>query len=170
MRINPCHACPLRNGCDNREALRKKASGTGARCISYDCDKLDKELRIGRRIMIETVILTPTDNPYYADDVYDRSRRNVKATISARSGYYRFACVVDPGEITEEDVAEGIDVNKIRFRKTMRHTRIVRFLDEPDTKMSVCGNVMRDGDCDRQDGGDCNCYQFSDGTVSDLSA
>jgi hypothetical protein len=159
MRINPCHACPLRNGCENREVLRKKASGTGARCISYDCDKLGKELRAGRRIMIETIILTPTDNHWY--DGWDRSYRNVKATITAHSGYYRFACVIDPGQITEDDIAENADLNKIRFRKTMRHTRIVQFLDEPDAEMSICGNVKRNGKCERQDGKECDCLQIA---------
>jgi hypothetical protein len=169
MRLNPCHACPLRKGCENLDQLKKKASGTGARSISYDCAKLDKEMRIGRRILIETVILTPTDNPYYGGDVYDRSRRNVKATITARSGYYRFACIVDPGQITEEDVAEGVDTNKIRFRKTMRHTRIMGFMDEPDAEISMCGNVKRDGKCERQDGRECDCYQFTDGSVDHMN-
>jgi hypothetical protein len=154
MRINPCHACPLRNGCEEKKAIQAKASGTGARSISYDCDKLEKELRIGRRILIENVILSPGD--YEME--YSRSWFKVKATITGRSGYYRFACVVDPGQITEEMTVEGIDINKIRFRRTMRHTRIVGFLDEPDAILCACGNVQIDGLCDTPGGlKKCDC-------------
>lgn len=109
--------------------------------------------------------------PTFSYDSYDHEvtigRREVKATIHSSHGN-EFACVVDQSDIDkmveDEVVAENADPTKIRWRKTMRHSRIVRFLDEPSWTRRNCGNLISpDGACHTHDGV-CTCKHY--GTIA----
>lgn len=89
---------------------------------------------------------------------------NVPATITSVATGYRFACTVDPIDEVM-NTPNGEDANKYRFRRKMRHFRIVRFLDEPDLRICEAGNLIRDGVCDRKDavpGEKCACQFMSE--------
>ena len=137
-RINPCFGCKLSVGCEIRDEWSSKISRLGFRSVTFDCDKLQKELRLGRRIMVST--------PHGA----------LKATIT---GYGRaeYSCIVDPGQIGEEETLEGVDANIVRFRRTRHARTIVRFLDEPDAVLCSNGNPFTaSGICDTRDD-ECRC-------------
>lgn len=78
------------------------------------------------------------------------SRKMVKATITAIGPGHAFACVVDPGQITEEDLIgePSTGVDGVRFWRKRRHSRIAKFLNEPDDKPCKFGNLRRNGKCD----------------------
>jgi hypothetical protein len=157
--IKPCRGCPLREGCVQRDNFRARARATqGAVSVTFRCDLLAEALRPGRRV----VIRTPTREAVYSYDggEYDGvHHKEVKATIAA-SRLGTFACVVDHGEIDDEEIFESVrDQSLIRFRKRMLHSRIIRFLDEPDWPVCGHGRVMAGGGCDRPDGTECYCEQ-----------
>ena len=156
MRINPCFCCPLRVGCPDKAAWKAKASATGFRSVTFDCARLTAELRPGRNIEIE--IPRFEDERYYSEDSCEiiMGRKLVRATIVSAYGS-KFSCVVEPGQISEDEICPTIrDKDKIRFRKSRRHTTIKRFLTGPDaTIRQGCGHIVRDGRCDIPVGEDC---------------
>lgn len=154
VRINPCFRCPLATGCEHRNELRRRVSGIGARSVNFPCDRLAAEVRPGRRIVIS--------HPVWYEDGGDYRRMNVPATITSITTGYRFACIVDPIEEVMF-MQDGKDANKYRFRRTMRHFRIVRFLEEPDEKFCELGQLRRLDRCDVRDG-ECLCEQFNAAT------
>lgn len=159
VRLNPCFGCPIKVGCDLRAAWSAKISGLGLRSVWFNCDRLAAELRVGRRI----IVAAPVSDGYG----YDSSvvRKNVNATITAVDKGHRFACVIDPGQITDEElIHEGADIDKIRFWKYRHHWRIAGLLDEPDCSVCKFGNLKRDGKCDfRADKADrCACDDLAE--------
>lgn len=164
-RLNPCHGCPVRAGCEQREVFRAKARGLGARSITFRCPRLDKELRQGRRILV----MTPRMKEHVRSTAYEPDFRvemvAVPATITG-SHDGEFTCVIDPGHVygrLNGNLEESPPDDKYRFRRKMRAARIIRFLDEPD--MEVCKNgarVMRGGVCDRLPDEACYCKQFDE--------
>ncbi len=161
VRINPCFGCPLRDGCEQKAVFSARVRGLGLRSATFTCSRLSAAIAPGRRI----VVTMPTFSCNSYDNEVTSGRREVKATIHASHGN-EFACVVDQADIDEmvedEVVAENADPNKIRWRKTMRHSRIVRFLDEPNWTHRDCGNLVSpDGACHTRDG-HCFCKQYGD--------
>jgi hypothetical protein len=145
VRINPCHGCIIREGCELRAAWREKLSGLGLRSARFNCPKLASEVRVGRRI----TVLAPVSDYDTSEYGTSASRQEVKATITAVNKNHDFACVVDPGQLTEDDIYdEHSDVDKIRFWKFRKPTRIHKLLDEPDVKICENGNIRRNGVCD----------------------
>ena len=151
IQIHPCRMCPIRVGCDQREAFRKRARASGAVSVTYRCDRLAGELRPGRRIEIAT----PHLDHYDRDDgspIY--RRRGARATVTSVTAGHQFTCVVDPedGPAAEDDIR---DTALVRFRRRRPHSTILRLLDEPD--MPLCGYkyVQRNGVCDNP--GVCTC-------------
>jgi hypothetical protein len=156
MRINPCHGCPLGKDCDLRAGWRKRAAGSGFRSVSFECEKLSAEMRIGRNIEIETPIFLGC-NGYYE---YRFGSRSVRATsIGTATGHW-FTCVIEPNQLSADDVFPGTSHNKIRFRKKLRHTRIKRFLLGPDAEIGECGHIQRDGKCDTPPGEGCSVHEL----------
>jgi hypothetical protein len=143
VRVNPCFACPLRTGCEHRNELRAKALGIGAVSVNFRCERLAKELRPGRRVMVPAISVV--EGRYYDEE--RKSSIAVPATITGAVKGYQFVCVIDPGALPEH--IDGRDMELYRFRKPMRHTRIIRFLDEPDAQVCKNGRVMRGETCDR---------------------
>ncbi len=158
MRIFPCYGCPLKVGCKEHEGFQKRAAGTGAVSIRFRCQKLISELRPGRKVVITA--------PSYAYGGYsDESwvcigNYEVRATITAAKAY-KFVCTVDPGELDPEQCKEDGDIDAYRFRRTIPHHRIVRFLDEPDLRICKGGCVVRDGWHDSKDQ-PCQCQEMQD--------
>lgn len=173
VRLNPCFGCPLRSGCELRDEWRRKVSGLGLRSATFRCPKLSAEIRPGRRIEIEV--------PYVAeiwrhseDEVRERmGRKSVRATITIAMDDGRFCCTVDPGQIDEDIVPDGTDINRIRFRKPLRPQRIRCLLAGPDWPVCKTGARVKDGDsCDRPPDEPCHCketHEFVDET-EELSA
>jgi hypothetical protein len=91
----------------------------------------------------------------------------VTATVANVRSDYSFSAVIDAGQISDlhfddGEVAEDLtpeQINDRRFRKTQRHIRIVRFLDEPDRQFCEIGNlILPEGGCERSSkGGDWQC-------------
>lgn len=142
MRINPCHGCPLRNGCEQREVFRRKAKRTGARSISFSCPILSRAVSVGARIVINAK--RPDDGEYGMELV----NVAVEATITHVAANHTFACTIDRGQ--------GIE-DQYRFRKFQKHIRIVEFLDQPRGLVCQSGNVRNaEGVCDGKNGA-CWC-------------
>jgi len=165
-RINPCHGCPVRDGCEQRDEFRRRVSGCGARSVTFRCERLTEALRPGRRVMISTPYVDVRSD-------YDDWRMAQKAVPATISGSHedKFTCTIDPGHVQgglnndgEEDPAS---LDKYRFRKRMRAQRIIRFLDEPDMPVCKNGRVQRGGACDAPDGG---CYCENEKAVEALAA
>ncbi len=157
VRINPCFGCPLRKGCEQKQEFSKRVAGLGLRSATFDCSRLSEALSFGSRIVVKM----PTFGPDEYEGTVFNGHREVNATIHSSDGN-RFACVVDKADIDlmveDEVLAESADPAKIRHRKTMRHTRIVRFLDEPKwTKCESHGLVSPSGDCAERE-----CYCAND--------
>jgi hypothetical protein len=151
VRLTPCFRCPLREGCELRDDWRRKVAGLGLTSAAFDCPKLSAELRPGRRIEISV----PVVYNYLNEEGYSMGRKDVAATITYVDPKGRFTCTVDPGQIDESMCPDGMDINKIRFRRKMRHIRIRRFLLGPDWPICEFSHrVLRDGWCD---GADDNC-------------
>ena len=164
MTIQPCYLCPLRNGCAKREEFRKRIKGLHAVSVRFSCEILGAAIRRGRRIVIM--------HPYLVDSPdIEVHKAEVSATIASVASDYSFSAVVDRGEIERisddgEEMAPiksyGVlmstdDVNCRRFRKRQKHTRIIRFLDEPDWTVCNSGNVQTPaGECDQRLFG-CSC-------------
>lgn len=158
-RINPCHGCPAREGCEQRDEFRRRIAGIGARSVTFRCERLNAALRPGRRIVIGTPVMV--DHSSYCEPNFRIRQTAVPATIT-RSHDGKFTCVIDPGHVRgrldlyENDEPE--DIEKYRFRKYLRAQQIIRFLDEPDMPVCRNGRVQRDGTCDAPDGG-CYCAE-----------
>jgi hypothetical protein len=159
VRINPCHGCPLREGCDQRDEFRRKVRGLGLRSATFRCQRLDDGLRKGRRIMISTPQMRDRGSSYNPD--YCVEMVAVPATITS-SYDGMFTCVIDPGHVygrVFEDAPAGEDVDKYRFRRRMKAQRIIKFLDEPDMALCDTGRVVRNGQCDRTADEVCYCAE-----------
>lgn len=163
VRINPCHGCPAREGCKQREEFRRRVSGLGLRSATFRCDRLAAELRRGRRVLVPTPCPKATGR-YYDGDGWTVQMVAVPATITnSHDGW--FSCVIDPGRVyggINGDETENTD--KYRFRRRMRAARIVRFLDEPDRAFCEVGArlLLPSGECDRPLGEWCECKQFAE--------
>jgi hypothetical protein len=165
--IHPCRLCPLREGCEQREKFRALARGSQAVSITYRCPILAKEIRVGRRVGINAPYIDLLNIGYQ----YNRSEcdvrvgnREVYATITSVRRDHSFAATVDFGALgSVEDGGIGVntkDPNALRFRRTQKHHRILRFLDDPDEPLcKMCGSRIRDGQCDRRDGMNANCME-----------
>ncbi len=128
--------------------------------IRFSCPKLASEVRIGRRIAINV----PRTGENRWGEPSRVGSKQVSATITSAHADHSFSCIVDLGQIGEDDVYDGIDPNKIRFRRIQKHHRIARFLDEPDNN-AFCrlGSLIRDGKCDTMDGV-CSCAEIKEFT------
>lgn len=162
VRINPCHGCPIRKGCDLKTDFSRKVAGLGLRSATFNCARLAERLAPGTRIVVTMPVFGPTE---YGDAEVVCSRHEVPATIVTSKGN-AFACIVDleAVKVMEEDgyLSETADPNKIRFRKTMKHTRIVRFLNEDKREMCMFGNPMLpSGKCDTRDNA-CSCVEVKE--------
>lgn len=150
VRINPCFGCPLRVGCDQRAVFAKRVHGIGLRSATFNCDRLSAAITPGTRIVLNVPIMGEESI----------SRHLLPATITSSKGN-EFACVIDEAAIRDayEDYAmdEAVPYTKARFRKTMRHSRIVKFLDEPKREMCSHGNPILPGyACDAREQ-PCGC-------------
>lgn len=152
VRLNPCFGCPLKDGCPDRDDWRRKVSGLGLASARFRCKRLADQVRLGRRIVITAPVFGEGD---YGE--YDMARQPVHATISSVYPDHRFSAIVDRGQI-EDMVLPGTDPNQVRFRKRMRHSRIVQFLDEPDGTFCKLGSLKAGDECDQRDG-QCGCKQ-----------
>ena len=144
--IKPCHGCPLRHDCELRDEWRQRLQGIGLRSATFNCPRLTAQLRVGRRVKINTVTGVHYDR--YGES--HAKRQDVTATITGVQDT-KFSCVVDPDYISldPDDHAEDLrNIDRIRFRKTAPHTRIKAFLDEPDLATCRLGQVQRDGKCE----------------------
>jgi len=163
VRINPCFGCPLRVGCEQRADFAKRVRGLGLRSATFNCERLAAALTMGTRIEIAAPV---RDYRYGGSEdhgfEYSITRFNVPATITTQNPT-TFACTIDrePLKTAMEKCGDGeTDVDRVRFRKTMRHSRIVRFLDEPKRTFCEFGNVRKpEGGCDARNG-ECGCQQF----------
>ncbi len=158
VRINPCYGCPIRNGCKQRDDFKQKVAGLGLRSATFNCARLSDRLAPGTRIVVNVPIFGEED--YYGEVAV--GRQEVPATICTHKGN-DFSCIIDleAMKVLEEDgyLKDGADPNKIRFRKTMKHSRIVRFLDEPKRSICMFGNpILPSGKCDTREG-NCSCVE-----------
>ena len=149
VRITPCYRCPLREGCQQREIYRQKASGLGAVSIRFRCKILADRLTPGVRVKILHPVGTIGYYPYGGE--YTGFRKwPFPATVLSSDGY-NFSAVIDKDQTDEE----GDPLNN-RFRRKMPAYRIVEFLDEPARKLCSLGNLLLpDGTCDNS--GKCGC-------------
>lgn len=153
VRVKPCYMCPLRKNCDLKTDFVKRVSGLGLRSATFTCPILTAEIRLGRRIKIRGFCM---EIGGYNSDAPIIVPMILRATISGGCGKdHRFSAVVDPGQIEPDDVAlftGGDDpdgtAERIRFRKSMSHIRIIEFLDEADGVFCSSGCLVRDGKCD----------------------
>jgi hypothetical protein len=156
--IHPCRLCPLREGCEQRELFRALVRSSQAVSVTYRCPILAKEIRVGRRIVINAPYIEAAQySPYGPDGDEKTGTHEVAATITSVRSSHAFACTVDfgaLGSVEDGGIGESVkDPNKLRFRRMQKHHRIVRFLDEPDEPLcKMCGSRFRDGKCDRRDG------------------
>jgi len=172
VRINPCFGCPLRDGCELKREYSQKVRGLGLRSATFNCPILLSKMVRGARIVVTMPEIGPT---MYGDSEVQCGRREVRATIHTVNGLH-FACVVDRADVLamkdDEVLAESADPERIRFRKTMRHSRIVRFLDEPLRRVCEFGNVVDDGGCHLRpgEGAVCHCKEAADATKAMVAA
>lgn len=164
VRINPCHGCPVRrSGCDLVNEFKSRVSGLGLRSATFRCDTLKRAIAPGTRIEISQPYIDYNNSRNgYHDYGYTIERIAVPATIHHSDGV-SFTCVVDKAAFDKIDekygnqVEDGDDRDKFRFRKTMKASNIIRFLPEPRRKICDFGNVLdEDGSCDQR--GDTDEY------------
>lgn len=166
VRINPCFGCPLRVGCDQRSEFAARVRSLGLRSATFNCARLAEKLTPGTRIEIAAPVRDYRDHGSVTPDdfglEYQITRFNVPATITTRNPT-TFACIVDrePLKAAMEKCGDyETNFDRVRFRKIMRHSRIVRFLDEPKRAFCEFGNVKTpDGQCDARDG-ECDCVRL----------
>ena len=152
VRITPCYRCPLRDGCQQREIYRQKASGTGAVSIRFKCKILADRLIPGVRVKIPHPVGMTGYDPYGGEHTFFRSFP-LPATILSSDGY-NFSAVIDKDQTDEEG-----EPLKNRFRRKMPAYRIVEFLDEPPRKICEQGNMLlEDGTCDTSSGCGCKAW------------
>lgn len=161
MRIKPCHGCPFREGCELRDEFRARARGVGASSITFRCGRLADLLRPGSRVVITAPVIGTTYGYDEKEHEVCVDRLQVKATVTKLDGQGRFACVVDPGQLIDEEGEPVAD--KYRFRKLAPVSRIKRLLDEPAFPICEGGNVVRDDKCDTRESGDCWCPRSQQG-------
>ena len=169
VRINPCFGCPLSKGCEQKSDYKRRVSGLGLRSATFRCAKLSESLSAGTRIEIAAPVRDYTERGSRGFGDYgfefEIIRVWVPATIVA-SKNHEFACIVDREPLLRAMRNHGdveTDVDKVRFRKYMRHARIVRFLDEPKAKLCAHGNpILADGRHDVREG-QCDCSTLSYG-------
>lgn len=159
VHIKPCHGCPVGKTCQKRKEFSARVAGLGLRSATFNCDILDAKLAPGTRIEISVPVMDASE---YGDREFCRGRHVVSATIVS-SANARFSCVIDPkwDEFMKDNSSELRNPERIRFRKSQAHRRIVRFLDEP--KNSLCGFnrvMLASGECDRPEGEPCECKQY----------
>ena len=110
--------------------------------------ELVRELRKGRRVIITHPVI------YFNEEWSSRERKIYRVQVKATIRHvwplrYEFLAVIDAGE---SGLVAG---DRKRFRKKQKHTRIERFLDEPDREICGCGWPVLDGVADiipREDG------------------
>lgn len=167
VRLNPCFGCPIyrgqkRDACALRNEYRAKIAGLGLRSATFNCPTLAAKLKPGTRIKISHPMQVESGSEYQEFYIL---RHDLPATITM-SKNNEFACVVDRDavlELIEDDDKEGLaSVDKYRFRKTMRHSRVVAFLDEPTREICSGGNPINPDTlvCDHRPGGgydECVC-------------
>lgn len=165
VRINPCFGCPLSKGCEQKSDYKRRVSGLGLRSATFRCAKLSEVLSAGTRVEIAAPI---RDYTRHEDDFgfqFEIIHAWVPATITASKGH-EFACIIDREPLLMAMRNRGdleTDVDKVRFRKYMRHARIVRFLDEPKAKLCAYGNpILADGRHDVREG-QCDCSALDHG-------
>jgi hypothetical protein len=159
VHIKPCHGCPVGKGCAQRKEFATRVAGLGLRSATFNCDILDAKLAPGTRIIIAIPMIGT--NEYGDHDVF-AGRHEVSATIVSSKGG-QFACVIDPkhAEFMTDNSSDLRNPERIRFRKSQAHRRIVRFLDEPKREMCGIGRVkLPGGSCDRPEGEPCDCAQY----------
>lgn len=165
VRLNPCFGCPVKalaipECAETRDRMRKGVSGLGLRSATFNCPVLASKLHKGARVVITVPIFT--GHGYDGDEICDR--RDAHATVTSANGS-KFACIIDLKDApTEDEVSESVsDIAKLRFRKTMRHSRIKAFLDEPDREVCALGNVLKSAgapfSCERKEGTECSCFE-----------
>lgn len=162
VRINPCHGCFVRHsGNTECAAIRayfvRAVASIGLRSATFDCCVLAASIKPGARIVIRHPV-SGTGYHYDGGEYESIEKKEVTATITSVKPGGLFACVVDKDQIDEdEEISPAVrDKNLIRFRKTMKHTRIVRFLDELPRKLCAAGNpILPSGECDNS--GECWC-------------
>jgi hypothetical protein len=163
--IKPCRLCPIRAGCEKKEAFKKSVRGLGLRAATFRCDILASELRKGRRIQISQPFLT-YETGWDNGETTRIQRETMSATITNVYPDHQFTCTVDKADfdiVSDMAIDAEKDVNewmKKRFRRRQPHIRIVAFLDEPDQKVCENGNVGPFGGCDTL--GDCLCKQWAE--------
>lgn len=166
MRINPCHGCSRRHGCEQREVFRQRVLGIGARTVTFHCPILTAEIRPGRRVVIPAKFVVEHDTGPWETAV---QIENAKATIrSVYPGHY-FTSVIDADAFDADEWAffteHASNPENIRNRRKMHHNRIVEFLDEPDHPTCKRGELTTGGVCDwRRSGGVCACSPGTDGS------
>lgn len=160
--LRPCNGCPLRNGCEQRDDFRKRVAGLGLRSATFDCERLKLALAPGTRITVNHPITVETSG-YFGEPCHDVVRVELPATILG-SGRDEFHCVIDRDALLaaiDEHEADAERADTYRFRKTMSHRRIVRFLDEPRRSFCECGRPrLLDGTCDKRPDEQCSAKVF----------
>lgn len=156
MNIWPCHGCPLREGCARGDYVSReyhglprdvRAIGIRVRCGG----ELVSELRPGRRVEI-THPFRVAKAYSWAPNEFVTERRLVRATIkTVYKETYEFLAIIDDGQ--------GVE-GQLRFRRKQKHTRIKRFLDEPDRQMCGCGWPVFEGIADIIPTQDCLCGEM----------
>lgn len=158
VRLNPCYGCPIvrgqdRNACTLRNEFRAKIAGLGLRSATFNCPRLAEKLKPSTRIKVSHPIIDYSGNGY---SEYELARHDLPATITTADGN-SFSCVIDRDaflEAIDGDKEQEATVDKYRFRKTMKHSRIVAFLDEPPREICSGSNVVNPDTlvCDRRPG------------------
>jgi hypothetical protein len=160
--LRPCRGCPLRHGCEQRDEFRKRVSGLGLRSATFDCKRLASAIEPGTRVVVSHPIKVETCG-YSGESCYDIVRAEVPATIVG-SGRDAFSCVIDRDALLaaiEAQEGDATNIDTFRFRKTMKASRIIRFLDEPRRALSACGRPkLPGGQCDLREAENCCNAQF----------
>jgi hypothetical protein len=145
MRINPCHGCPFKKGCELYVKFQARTKGIGARSVTFRCQRIVEKLPKGTKVTMSM--------PYLNEDGWTPEIiiSPMAATILHVSDDGKFNAVMDKDE--------RIDDDRFRWRKTKHVRAIVSILDEPIVHVCKNGNPMLTEDtCDnsRQRGG-CLC-------------
>lgn len=155
-RLNPCYGCPIvrgkpRDACDMRNQFRAKIAGLGLRSATFNCAILAAKLAPGARVKVRHPILVESGSEYQE---YDIVHHDLPATITF-SLSNEFSCVIDRDALIDAMDGDKDQIGKVdtyRFRKKMKHSRIVTFLDEAPRKICSGGNVVNPDtlDCDQR--------------------
>lgn len=153
MNLFPCHGCPFREGCQQREVFRSKTKGLGARVVKFACPILDREMRYGRRITMWCRFVSGDPS---GDDSYGQSYwyGEVPATITGVYADYKFSSVIDQDALTPEQWDEVKEFahspHLVHVRRSATYRRIRQFLHEPDVPVDVVeAAILRAKEADR---------------------